>query len=416
MSIEDISANNGEGEPSYTSIGVEELANMSDYSEHMEQVIREKEIEGLKSGAITASLYIEGGATMDLSELKRKKGEAGAYTSERQVWHDEILNRVAEDAHDLSKKLGPPPRIIAMRGCCGAGKTTAVSEKYGDKGIIIDGDVPGAVKPDYFKDIIIKEARDNLGVEITSDQAHMESTGMCRMHAERLVKNSDTSLLVDKQLEAPGDIPEIIDWGKESGKQVELLDNDVPIELSAFRVLKRPIGGVDPNIGFGSVARGFVGIRVNRGQVIEDVKDEIVSEYSLRAFDPVSKRQIEVAKKVDGVVKYRPGYEELGRAIIKQDEVMARREAMDAESKVISPEYVEEFVSKYFDESENVPEWSKKGADEAREIFAPYVDLGGITLGEALDSKAAGIDPHDKQKIIEWVKQQRMAKYDLNAA
>ena len=412
-------SSNGEESEQYSSSGIEELANMPDFSEHMAEREKESAAEKLGDGVTTTvSIYIEGGSSMTNAELKKKKGRAEAYTAERQAWHEEVLDQAAIDARELSKKLGPPPRIIAMRGGCGAGKTTAVREKYGDKGIIVNGDVPGAIKPDYFKDVIKEEARTNLGVEVTSSQAHMESTGICRMHTERLIEDPEVSLLIDKQLQSAEDIPEIIHWGKESGKNVELLDNDVPIELSAFRVLKRPIGGADPNIEFSGVASGFIGIRANRGQVLEDVKDEIVSSYSLRAFDPVSKRQIEVAKKVDGKISYVPGYEELGRAVGKQDKYGAEAEAASAEKQVITPEYVEEFVSKYFDESENAPEWSKKGAKEAREILGSYAGLGGITLGEALDSKAAGLDPEktNHEEIIKWVQQQRVARADTDVA
>lgn len=411
-----------EGSEQHDSSGVADLAAMPDFSEHMAEVAKEDAAERLGDGVTsTVAVYIEGGKDMTDEELKRNKGNAEAYTAERQTWHEEVLDQAAEDARELSKKLGPPPRIIAMRGGCGAGKTTAVKEKYGDKGIIVDGDVPGAVKPDYFKDVIKEEARRNLGVEVTSSQAHMESTGVCRMHTERLIEDPDASLLIDKQLEAGGDIPEIIEWGRKSGKQVELLDNDVPIELSAFRVLKRRIGGADPNIQFSGVARGFIGIRSNRGQVLDDVKDEVVSDYSLRAFDPVSKQQIEVAKKVDGVIVYEEGYEELGKSVAMQDEAGARAEAAKAENQVITEEYVEEFVSKYFDESDDAPEWSKRGAQEARRVLGAYVGLN-ITLGEALDSKATGInpdrdpetgeliDPNYREKTLDWVQQQRAKK------
>ncbi len=405
MSVENIFRKGEESEQSRGSSSAEVLSEMPDFSVHMEQVRAGKM---LKEGYLTVSVYIRGGDNMDESELRRVKREPEAYNEERQLWHNEILDQEVENAHELSKKLGPPPKIIAMRGGCGAGKTTAVKEKYGDKGIVVDGDVPGAVKPDYFKDKIQEKAMEEFGVEITSSQAHLESTGVCKMFLEQVVEEPEVSLLIDKQLEAPGDIPEIIKLGKESGKQVVILDLDVPIELAAFRVLKRPLDGKDPSVEFFGITRGFVGIRANRWQVLEDVKDEIVSDYSLKAFDPVSKRQIEIIKKVDGEIVYEPGFEELGKAIIEQDEASARAEAAAAENQIITPEYVEEFVSRFFDESENAPEWSKRDAKEAREILGSYALLGGITLGEALDSKAAGLEPQDGEKLIAWVQQQRM--------
>lgn len=424
MSVgEGFSTNSGEKE-SFGSTGVDVLTELPDFSEHMKMVAKEEQIKQLQKGAATISLYIEGSETMPYEKLKEIKGKPEAYTAERQAWHEEVLVRAAQDAYELSEKLDPPPRIIAMRGCCGAGKTTAVKEKYGDKGIIVGGDVPGAVKPDYFKEVIKQEARDNLGIEITSSQAHMESTGICRMHTERLLGEPDVSLLIDKQLEEKSDITEIIEWGKQSGKQVVLLDNDVPIELSAFRVLKRRIGGADPNIEFNGVAKGFVGIRANRGQMLDDIRDGIVSEFSLKAFDPVTKQQVEVIKKEDGEIVYIPGYEDLGRSVSGQDEESAIAEVNSARDQIITPEYVEEFVSKYFDESESAPDWSKDGAKEARRVLGAYAGLG-ITLGEALDSKAAGIDsdrnretgelndPRYREKVVAFVEEQR-GKKDKN--
>lgn len=427
MSIERLSVNNGENEGNIDA-GMSSLESMArDFDpvaameaveERKTELAKEKAKEQLSAGASTVSVYIEGGASMSPKEWKKLKGEAGAYTLERQAWHERVLEGAIEAGKHLSEELGPPPRIIAARGGCGSGKTTAFKKLLTGKNVFdVKGDIPGAVKPDYFKDVIKGEARDRLGVEVTSVQAHMESTGICRMYSEKLIDDPEASMVIDKQLEAEGDIKELIEWGKKSNKPVELLDNDVPIELSAFRVLKRRIGGADPNIMFDGVARGFIGIRANRGQLLEDVRDEIVSTYSLRAFDPVSKKQIEVAKKVDGVMVYEPGYEELGRAIGRQDETGARTEAEKAKNQIITDEYIEEFVAKYFDESEGATKWSQ----EARNVLGAYTGLG-ITLGEALDSKAAGInpdrdkgtnelmDPRYREKVVAFVQQKRAGR------
>lgn len=421
MSGENLSANS-ESEQSYASTGVEDLAAMPDFFKFRAEQDRASTIERLKEGATTASVYIEGGSSMSISELKRKKGDPEAYTKERQAWHERVLTKTFEFGKHLSDELGPPPRIIAARGGCGAGKTTAFKKLFQGKNIFNEkSDIPGAVKPDYFKDVIKDEARDSLGIEITSDQTHMESTGLCRMYAEELKSDPNTSMVIDKQLETAGDIQELIEWGHETGKPVELLDNDVPIELSAYRVLKRPIGGADPNMQFSSVARGFIGIRANRAELLSDIKDDIVSFYSLRAFDPVSKDQVPIVQKnADGKIVYVPGYEELGRSIIRQGEAEARAEASQVEHQLITEEYIESFVSKYFDESESAPDWSRRSAKEAREVLGAYVGLG-ITFGEAMASKAAGInpdkdpntgeliDPNYRDKIISFVNQQRTA-------
>ena len=393
MSIENVSVNSGESEQEYTSNGFEELGNMPDFLEFKAKVVAERTKENLEQGLSTAAAYIEGGDKMSGIELKKKKGDPEAYTKERQAWHNEVLEKTMEAAKHLSEQLGDPPRIIAARGGCGSGKTTTFKELL--KGLdVFDEkfDIPGAVKPDYFKDQIKKEAEDNLGVNVTSTQAHMESTGLCRMYAEKLKGSPDLSMIVDKQLGAPNDIKEIIDWGKESGKKVELIDNDVPLELSVYRVLRRRINGTDPNIDFAGVARGFTEIRANRIEAIEDAKDETVSNYSLRVFDPVSKKQVEVMKKVGGQMVYVPGYEELAKATVYEDETSARIEAMEVRDQLITEEYIEDFVAKYFDESNGPTKWS----NHARRVLGAYVGLG-VTLGEALDSKDAGIDSDYKQ-------------------
>ncbi len=410
---------NGETEKQ---VDFQELAEMPDFSEHMADLEKAREASELRGGATTVSVYIR---DVDAKELRRLKGKAEAYTPKRQEWHSQVLDEAVEAGRHVSEEMNkldgvPPPIIIAGRGACGAGKTTAFKNLLKAKGCEVFNerdDIPGAVKPDYFKDVIIDEAARELGVDITSDQAHMESTGICKMYSERLKNDPDTSIIIDKQLEAAGDIPEIIEWGHETGKQVALLDNDVPVELSAFRVLKRKIGGADPTMRFGSVARGFIGIRANRGQVLEDVQDDAVSIYSLRAFDPVSKQQVEVIKKVDGKIVYEPGYEELGSAVSFQDEASARAEANRVENLTITSEYVEDFVSRYFDESNGPTKYSQ----EARDVLGAYAGLG-ITIGEALASKAdAGInpdrtesgeliDPNYREKITAWVQQERAKK------
>lgn len=425
-------ANNSESEEELSS-GVESLAELVDDFDPVaaaeniaaakgENNVESREKDALESGETTVAVYLEDGSSMTPGEMKKKKGDPEAYTAERQAWHDEVIKEAVEAVKQLSEIMGEPPRIIAARGGCGSGKTTAFKELFKkiQRGMELfdeKGDIPGAVKPDYFKDVIKDEARESLGVEVTSSQAHMESTGICRMFAEVIKNNPDLSMVIDKQLEAEGDIPEIIEWGRETGKSVELLDNDVPIELSAFRVLKRKIGGADPNIEFSGVARGFVGIRANRGQVLEDVKEEVVSVYSLRAFDPKTKQQMEIAKKMpDGKIVYVPGYEELGGKVGMQNREEAEAEAEQARNQVITEEYVEEFVSRYFDESNGPTKYS----NEARKVLGAYAGLG-ITFGEALDSKAAGINPdrnengelidtNYREKVVAFVARQREAK------
>ena len=368
-------------------------------------------VEKLKDGVVTAAVYLEGAEGLSTSELKKLKNQTEAWIEDRQEWHREELSLAHEAARDLSEKLGHPPRIIAMRGGCGSGKSYAVRSLYGDRGIFDEqGDVPGAVKPDYFKTRIKQKELETPpppGVVVTSEQVHLESTGMNAMFVQRLAQDPEASLLIDKQLEAADDITSLVEMGKEHGKSVELLDNDVPIELSAFRVLKRQVGGVDPNIRFDGVSAGFRGIRVNREAALRAVESEdIVTTYSLRAFDPKSKQQIEIATKRDGEVVVRAGYEELAEHVINQTQSDTELEIQEAGSQIITEEYIESFIGKFFDDSES----SEKYKAEARKILGAYVGLG-MTIEEALASKADGIeaDPDSpaftegyRSKLIAW--------------
>ena len=372
-----------------------------------QEVLRElddaQERELLGQGLQTAELYIVDNGI----DPRIAKNIPEAWSEERQNFHKAELQIAQETAKDLSERLGRPPRIIAMRGGCGSGKSFAVKRMYGDRGIFDDnGDVPGAVKPDYFKTRIIQEGR-RREIELTSDQVHMESTGVNSMFTDKLAHDPEQSLLIDKQLESKDDISKLIDMAKETGKPIELLDNDVPIELSAYRVLSRDVGGTDPNIQFDGVAKGFLGIRTNREKVYNEVHSEpVVEQYILRAFDPVSKQQIEIARKQNGTVVVAEGYEELAEKVIFQDSNQAVQEISRAGNQIINQGYVDSFVNRFFDESER----GLRSATEARKIFGAYVGLE-MTMEEVMLSKAEGIEANPdspeytsdyREKLVVW--------------
>ena len=348
--------------------------------------------EALEAGATTASRYMINAENLTTAEIKMRKNDKEAWEQSRREWHTEELALQRVDALELSRKFGPPPRITAMRGGCGSGKSTSVKEKYGDRDIFDEsGDVPGAIKPDYNKGRIIHREETTPpppGLELTSSQVHLESTAMTAMFTELLAADPEATLLIDKQLEAADDITSIIEMGKEHGKPVEILDHDVPVELSAFRVLKRPYGGVDPNIGYDGVSSGFRGIRQNRAALIEQVEtEEVVDSYALRAFDPVSRRQIVIANKVDGQIKVDEEHSELYLSVSLQTDENIEQEIETAANAEITEEFIEGFISRNFDESEG----SARYRDEARRILGTYVGLG-MTFKDALDSKASGIE------------------------
>lgn len=362
----------------------------------------------LEANGTTAEAYM----SVALSEMRQQKNNPESWGVDRQEFHTEEIKQAAIAAAELSKKLGEPPRIIAMRGGCGSGKSFAVKSIYGENDIFDSrGDVPGAVKPDYFKERIKLHEELVNKLTLTSEQVHMESTALNYMFMNELAYKESLSLLIDKQLEGASDIPDLVELGKETNKSVELLDNDVPLELSAFRVLKREVGGTDPNIRLDGVAAGFQGIRANRGEVYDLVnKEDIVTKYSLRAFDPESKTQIEVAKKINGQIKPISGYEDLAISVIAQDVESVEAEIQNVKDIVISTEYVDSFVERFFDDSER----GQKGAQDARRILGAYTGLG-MTIEQAMRSKADGIEADSegreysedyREQLVAWLEEE----------
>lgn len=299
-----------------------------------------------------------------------------------------MLSDAYEAARILSERLGDPPRVIAARGGCGSGKTFTLRSLYGELGIFDKhGDLPGAVKPDYFKMRILEEG-ERQGVDLISDQTHVESTGMSAMFMRLLMVDPSQSLIIDKQLEAANDIPELVEQSRNAKKPLELIDTDAPIELLAYRVLRRPVGGADPNIGFDRTAIGFMGIRNHRAATHAIVRsDPVVTKYSLHVFDPSTKQQVEIATKWNDEITVREGFEALARNVVYQPMAETRREIDQAGTEVITEEYRDYFVRTYFDDTDR-GQWL---AQEAWQIFSAYVGLD-MTIKEAMRSKADGIE------------------------
>ncbi|MDR2063246.1 MAG: zeta toxin family protein [Candidatus Nomurabacteria bacterium] len=367
--------------------------------EEIATTIEQAEVrEQLKTGLPTAEAYIVVDQTgLDDREKKSLSRNRKSYAKERQEYHNQVLEKVFWDAKETSEKLGGKPRIIAMRGACGSGKTTSLRMDYQDKGIVVGGEIPGAIKPDFFKLDIIRKAQGELGVAVTPAQAHTESTALAKFHTEQLANDKDMSMVIDKQLEGDDDIADIISIAEKAGKSVELIDMDVPFVLSAVRVLKRELGGDDPNVPFQSIADGFEGIRSNRSSknptkgIENRIKSDCVDSYSLRAFDFSTKSQLEVAKKgEDGKLIIDKKYQFLFSGDARAE---AAKEVEYESDRPITEEYVEQFVAKYITEPEQ---------QKYREVLNDYVGHG-MTLKEAINSKAAGIDPKNEVALAQWL-------------
>lgn len=322
---------------------------------------------------------------VDTTELSKEERSAiydnpENWDGRRRELHEQIKREYIQQVLDLSSRLErensgiPPPTIFALRGCPGAGKTTSLRRGHEMFAGILDekGQPSGSLAPDVFKVPLKKEGN------LSSLQVHAESTMLARA-IKREVSNANTSVVFDKLMNEHADIEEMIESAKETGRKIAIMDIDVPLELSAVRVLGREKGGADPNIDFEGVAQGFRGIRENREVQHKALEDnpKLVNGYVLMAYDKESRQSVEVATwdEETGKVRIIKGRENLvGQSIEEPEEEIKR-----IKNNVITEEYIQNFIATYFDEK------SQQHAEKTEEILRQYL---GKTIGMALDEKA----------------------------
>lgn len=298
----------------------------------------------------------------------------------RRELHERLKRGNVQQALDLSSRLErenpriPPPTIFALRGSPGAGKTTSLRRGHEMFRGILDekGQPSGSLAPDVFKGPLKEKGN------LSSTQVHAESTMLGRA-VKREVSNADTSVVFDKLMNEHADIEEMIESAKETGRKIAIMDIDVPLELSAVRVLGREKGGADPNIAFEGVAQGFRGIRENR-EVQHGALDDnpqLVNGYVLMAYDRESRQSVEVAvwDEEAGKVRIIEGRENLASQSIEEPDEEIER----IKNTVITEEYIQNFTTTYFDEK------SHQHAEKTAETLRQYL---GKTIGMALDEKA----------------------------
>ncbi len=298
----------------------------------------------------------------------------------RRLLHEKLKIENIQKALDLSRRLEianpkiPPPTIFALRGSPGAGKTTSLrrgNEMF--RGILDESGQPsGSLAPDVFKGPLKEKGN------LSSNQVHAESTMLGRI-VKKEVSNANTSVVFDKLMNENADIEEMIESAIETNRKIAIMDIDVPLELSAVRVLGREKGGADPNITFEGVEQGFRGIRQNReaAHKILDSNPKLVSGYVLMAYDIESRQSVEVAMWDDeaGNVRILEGRENLAKQSIEDPEEETER----IKNTVITEEYIKNFTTTYFDEK------SEPFAEKTAQTLRQYL---GKTISMALDEKA----------------------------
>lgn len=306
-----------------------------------------------------------------------------SWIPERRQLQEAIFQEELAKAHALSERLGDErPTVYALRGNTAAGKTTAVrtSEAFA-KALDEDGEPTGSINPDTYK-TILKQAESEGEVQTVSHfQSHEEGSMIARKINASLAE-SESSMVIDKRMSKDKNIVELIKLAESSGREVKILDVDVPLEISLVRVLERPVGGESPNVPFYAVAEGFSEIRTSRAGLLDTAaNDEKITDYVLRVADSTGK-SVEVARKVDGKMIYEPEHQDL--LVQSVDAAGASAEIAKLADTKIDDKYIEGYISRVYAEDPQ--------GERAQRSRAALVRYRGKTLKQALDKRASTLN------------------------
>ncbi|HUH02889.1 MAG TPA: zeta toxin family protein, partial [Kofleriaceae bacterium] len=227
------------------------------------------------------------------------------WTSERQALHRRLLDQATADAMAFAD-ASEPGTLFAMRGNTGAGKSRATAEvtEMQPGREAADGRLHANVNPDNFKvDLVGAD-----GVPVTSSQVHVESSMLAQRLQTQLAGTTDAdgnpvSFVVDKRLGSTGDVSELAEIARTTGRQLHLMDVDAPLEFSLVGVLMRTPGGDSPIPPFDVIGSGGMQpARENRLDVMQMfIAEPSLGRYQLSGTEP-SGAKVPVAEVVNGVV------------------------------------------------------------------------------------------------------------------
>lgn len=318
-------------------------------------------------------------------EISARFDNPDEWHPERVKFHEQIITTMLAKADALSQRLrqheieeGRRPTIYCLRGACGSGKTTALRGGLFNGILDETGEPSGTLAPDVLK-TPLREGGRMSHVQV-HDESSMLSRKLSRAMKEKAMHES-FSMVYDKLMAYPTDFEDVFEDASETNREVAILDMDVPLELSAVRVLSRTKNGEDPNIDFTGVANAFSAIRKNRSALFNQISEhpDMVSAYTLRAFDPNDKRSVEVARCENGKIQVIPGRETLAEKAVTSSDEDVDAEVQKVRNTVITEEYITYFENAYFDE--NSRQYAAKNVATLKEYI-------GKTLGEALDDKS----------------------------
>lgn len=298
------------------------------------------------------------------------------WLDERNDFQDQLLEEQQRAMEELSDRLeNEKPTLYLLRGNTASGKTSVLKRYPRFKKIINPKTnmADGVLNTDTIKKSMReKSGKRNGKYVITHNQCHEEAVMLTNQLEDNLIDSPELSLVIDRRYAYRKQLTVTIDRALAHDKDVEILDLDVPLEISLLRVLFRDPEGEDPCVPFNSVMDGFTGIRKFRRGLIQTVKHEPRIKYYLLAES--GERPIEpIAEKSDGeyVIKNDVLAEEC--VIVDQGEVDELKE------KVIDDRYITYVIRGLL---RDYP------VEEKPRILEIMKNNRGKTLAEALDFQA----------------------------
>ena len=226
------------------------------------------------------------------SEVARKYAENPTnWIPERVALQARTLVKNVIESFSLSTKVNiqkSPPTLILLRGAPGSGKTHKVKNLSIFKGI----GMKGSLSPDNFKADMRK------GAPVNNVQSHTEgATLYAKTKKELELLTPKSMMVIDEVLGYPDQIEDWIAVAKETGRKIVLTDFDVPIALSAIRVLTRD-PKVDPCVPSSLLMTYGPVLRKYRMDIISiAVQSHEVEKYELYVTDSTGKSALVAQKR-----------------------------------------------------------------------------------------------------------------------
>ena len=318
-------------------------------------------------------------------EVSARLDDPKEWHPERVLLHERIIEIMLEQADALSRRLreceskkDQGPTVYCLRGVCGSGKTTVLLSGEIEGVLDESGQPSGVLASDLIK-VLLRNGRALSHIQV-HDEASMLSRRLGGILHERAMLEP-YSMVYDKLMAYKTDFEDVFHDASETGRKVVIFDMDVPLELSAVRVLAREKGGKHSNIDFKGVTDAFLAIRKNRstlfGQIMKNLG--VVDSYVLKGFDYNAKYLNDVARLGDGEIQIVPGMEDLAEDAIKSSVKKIEIEISEVRDTLITEEYISYYKDKYLD---GEPKWNDAG------LIKELRNNIGKTISEALDDKS----------------------------